>query len=209
MPVFLISFFADGRVLTLVLFELPQVMQNKSLILSKHGNDVEYLANALFTMVWGFWYYLVSLWLNPNIILKVTAQNLQEKLKNVPPKMSRSDFQSLILLSLASLVSYPLDSAMQQKIVKCLHQVRNNSSRISRPNCNLLLFQLGLTTTTKCAIDCMSALTLCTLDMQDVMYKLLPEVLLKLSKMSTTVHMAIPMLEFLSSNTIFPTCELF
>jgi tuberous sclerosis 2 len=43
--------FLDGRVLTLVLFELPQVMQNKSLILSKHGNDVEYLANALFTMV--------------------------------------------------------------------------------------------------------------------------------------------------------------
>lgn len=67
--------------------------------------------------------------------------------------------------------------------------------------CNL--FQLGLTTTTKCAIDCMSALTLCTLDMQDVMYKLLPEVLLKLSKISTTLHMAIPMLEFLSSNIFF------
>jgi len=45
----------------------------------------------------------------------------------------------------------------------------------------------------------MSALTLCTLDMQETMYKLLPEVLLKLSKISTTVHMAIPMLEFLSS----------
>lgn len=96
-------------------------MQNKSLILSKHGNDVEYLANALFTMVKNCFH---DCSLNPKIISKVTAQNLQEKLKNVPPKMSRSDFQSLILLSLASLVSYPLDSSMQQKIVKCLHQVR-------------------------------------------------------------------------------------
>ncbi|XP_065337125.1 tuberin [Cloeon dipterum] len=154
----------DWRVLTLILSELPQVMQNKSLILSKHGNDVEYLASALYTMV--------------------TDLTIGDKLKTLPPKMSRSDAQSLVLLSMASLVSYPLDSSMQQKIVKCL--------------------QLGLTTTIKCAIDCMSALTLCTLDMQETMYKLLPEVLLKLSKISTTVHMAIPMLEFLSTLTRLP-----
>ncbi|XP_059490501.1 tuberin isoform X2 [Neocloeon triangulifer] len=156
----------DWRVLTLVLSELPQVMQNKSLILSKHGNDVEYLASALYSMV------------------SEISLGLPDKLKNLPQKMSRSDLQSMVLLSLASLVSYPLDSSMQQKIVKCL--------------------QLGLTTTTKCAIDCMSALTLCTLDMQETMYKLLPEVLLKLSKISTTVFMAIPMLEFLSTLTRLP-----
>jgi hypothetical protein len=35
--------------------------------------------------------------------------------------------------------------------------------------------------------------------MKDAMYKLLPEVLLNLSKISATVHIAIPILEFLSS----------
>jgi hypothetical protein len=47
------------------------------------------------------------------------------------------------------------------------------------------------------------ALTTCTLEMKDAMYKLLPGVLLSLSKISATVHIAIPILEFLSSKYIF------
>jgi tuberous sclerosis protein 2 len=43
------------------------------------------------------------------------------------------------------------------------------------------------------------ALTACILEMADSMYKLLPEVLLNLSKISATVHIAIPVLEFLST----------
>lgn len=52
------------------------------------------------------------------------------------------------------------------------------------------------------ARQCVFALTLCVLEMQDAMVKLLPEVLLNLSKISATVHIAIPILEFLSSKFI-------
>lgn len=53
----------------------------------------------------------------------------------------------------------------------------------------------------KCSKRCISALTICTLEMRDVMVKMLPEVLLDLSKISATVYNAIPILEFLSSKT--------
>lgn len=51
----------------------------------------------------------------------------------------------------------------------------------------------------KSAPQCVTALTICLLEMRDAMVKLLPEVLLTLTKISTTVHVAIPTLEFLSS----------
>lgn len=51
----------------------------------------------------------------------------------------------------------------------------------------------------KCAKVCVNALRLCTLEMQDVMMRLLPAVLLQLSKISATTAMAIPVLAFLSS----------
>lgn len=41
----------EWRVLHLILQEVPQVMQNKALILSRHGNDIDYLAAALCSMV--------------------------------------------------------------------------------------------------------------------------------------------------------------
>jgi hypothetical protein len=50
-----------------------------------------------------------------------------------------------------------------------------------------------------CVQVCIVALTACILEMADSMYKLLPEVLLNLSKISATVHIAIPVLEFLST----------
>lgn len=43
------------------------------------------------------------------------------------------------------------------------------------------------------------ALTTCILEMRDVMVKLLPEVLLSMSKLSATTQIAVPVLEFLSS----------
>ena len=51
----------------------------------------------------------------------------------------------------------------------------------------------------KCAKLCVTSLRLCTLEMQEVMMRLLPSVLLQLSKISATVSMAIPVLAFLSS----------
>ena len=51
----------------------------------------------------------------------------------------------------------------------------------------------------KCAQQCVDGLTLCVMEMQDTMIKILPSVILEMSKMSATPTMAIPVLEFLSS----------
>jgi len=52
----------EWRVLHLILQEVPQVMQNKALILSRHGNDIDYLAAALCSMVRPFlWIYCIHL----------------------------------------------------------------------------------------------------------------------------------------------------
>lgn len=53
--------YSDWDVLHLILQEVPQVMQNKALILSRHGSDIEYLAAALCSMVRPFfiaWFYI-------------------------------------------------------------------------------------------------------------------------------------------------------
>jgi len=51
----------------------------------------------------------------------------------------------------------------------------------------------------KCALACIRGLTVCALEMQNTMMRLLPSVLLKLSKICATVSMAVPLMEFLSS----------
>ena len=45
---------------------------------------------------------------------------------------------------------------------------------------------------------CVDALAVCCLEVQDVMMRQLPSVLLRLSQISATVAMAIPLMEFLS-----------
>jgi len=44
-------FSVDWKVLYLILKELPQVMQNRALILSRHSNDIDFFAAALCSMV--------------------------------------------------------------------------------------------------------------------------------------------------------------
>lgn len=51
----------------------------------------------------------------------------------------------------------------------------------------------------RCAKQCVVALTMCTVEMPDIMIKLLPSLIVKLTHISATVAMASPMLEFLSS----------
>lgn len=46
---------------------------------------------------------------------------------------------------------------------------------------------------------CVHALTVMLLEMPEMMLRHLPDVLLEMSKMSTTVNVAVPVLEFLSS----------
>ncbi|XP_076652775.1 TSC complex subunit tuberin isoform X1 [Halictus rubicundus] len=156
----------DWKVLQLVLKELPQVMQNRALVLSRHTNDIDCFATALCSMV--------------------SDKNLRlpESLYNVPPKFTISEFRVHVFPVLASLASYHahLDPNLQQRLIKCL--------------------EVGLTA--KCASQCVTSLTTCILEMRDAMNKLLSEVLLNLSKISATVHIAIPILEFLSTLTRLP-----
>ncbi|XP_060063487.1 tuberin-like isoform X5 [Ylistrum balloti] len=108
-----------------------------------------------------------------------------EKLTSVPfGKFTRSDFHAYIFPVLASMVSYHkyLDRNRQKELIKCL--------------------EFGLVS--KCAKLCTNALRLCTLEMQEVMMRQLPSVLLQLSKISATVSMAIPVLAFLSSIVRLP-----
>ncbi|XP_021346642.1 tuberin-like isoform X7 [Mizuhopecten yessoensis] len=108
-----------------------------------------------------------------------------EKLTNVPfGKFTRSDFHAFIFPVLASMVSYHkhLDRNRQKELIKCL--------------------EFGLVS--KCAKLCTNALRLCTLEMQEVMMRQLPSVLLQLSKISATISMAIPVLAFLSSIVRLP-----
>jgi tuberous sclerosis protein 2 len=111
------------------------------------------------------------------------SMGLPETLRNTPAKLTRSEFHGCVFPVLASLASYHayLEPSLQQRLIKCL--------------------EFGLVS--RCAHQCVMALTTCTLEMRDAMYKLLPEVLLNLSKISATVHIAIPILEFLSSKYKF------
>lgn len=108
--------------------------------------------------------------------------NLPETL-NV--KVSKPDFHSSVLLVLVHLSSYHnyIDQIHQQKLIRCLMMCTNTAG--SRTSNSLK--------------HCISALTICTMEMKDAMVKMLPDVLLNLSQKSATVHIAIPVLEFLSS----------
>lgn len=103
---------------------------------------------------------------------------LPESLRNTPPRLVRADFQSCVLPVLAALAAYHNEMSfhIQRVMINCLQSVL----------------------VTKCARNSITALIQCTLEMQETMCKLLPGVLLNLSKISATVSIAVPVLEFLS-----------
>ncbi|KAF5285874.1 hypothetical protein FQA39_LY04335 [Lamprigera yunnana] len=157
----------DWEVLHLLLQNIPLVLQNKALILSRQGNnEMGLLVVALCSMI-----------TDRHLLLP-------ESLKN-QIKPNRTDFHIAVLLVLASLASYHgyLDPVHQQRMIR-------------------YLVKYGLVP--RCSKQCITALTICTLEMKEVMVKLLPEVLLDLSKISATVYIAIPVLEFLSTLTKLP-----
>lgn len=111
--------------------------------------------------------------------------NLPESL-NV--KVSKPDFHTSVLLVLVNLASYHnyFDQKYQQKLIRCLIFCTTTAGPRSSNSLK----------------HCISALTICTLEMKEAMVKLLPDVLLNLSQKSATVHIAIPVLEFLSSKLL-------
>lgn len=53
----------------------------------------------------------------------------------------------------------------------------------------------------RCASQCVVALSICSVEMPDIMIKALPVLVVKLTHISATASMAVPLLEFLSSES--------
>ncbi|XP_052262650.1 tuberin-like isoform X2 [Dreissena polymorpha] len=107
-----------------------------------------------------------------------------EELDAIPNDFTRSDFHAAVFPVLGAMTTYHnfLERRRQKDLIKCL--------------------EFGMVS--KCAKLCVNALRLSTLEMQEVMMRLLPSVLLQLSKISATMTMAIPVLAFLSSIVRLP-----
>ncbi|XP_038058921.1 tuberin-like [Patiria miniata] len=106
------------------------------------------------------------------------------RLHHTPQTFTRADFYVGVYRVLTALVPYhtQLENRRQVDLIKCL--------------------EAGLKL--KCAQQCVDGLTLCVMEMQNTMVKILPSIILEMSKMSATPNMAIPVLEFLSSLIWFP-----
>ncbi|XP_060755118.1 tuberin isoform X2 [Neoarius graeffei] len=114
----------------------------------------------------------------------VTDRLISERLKRTPDGFSRTDVQLAVVPVLTALTSYHsyLEQSRQRELVQCL--------------------ETGLIY--RCAKQCVVALTMCTVEMPDIMIKLLPALIVKLTHISATVTMASPMLEFLSTLVRLP-----
>uniref|UniRef100_A0A3P9BIK2 Tuberin n=1 Tax=Maylandia zebra TaxID=106582 RepID=A0A3P9BIK2_9CICH len=108
---------------------------------------------------------------------------ISERLKKTPEGFSRTDVQLAVIPVLTAITSYHnyLEQSRQRELVQCL--------------------ETGLIY--RCAKQCVVALTMCTVEMPDIMIKLLPALIVKLTHISATVAMASPMLEFLSIFSCF------
>ncbi|KAE8300858.1 Tuberin Tuberous sclerosis 2 protein-like protein [Larimichthys crocea] len=114
----------------------------------------------------------------------VTDRLISERLKKTPEGFSRTDVQLAVVPVLTAITSYHkyLEQTRQRELVQCL--------------------ETGLIY--RCAKQCVVALTMCTVEMPDIMIKLLPALIVKLTHISATVAMASPMLEFLSTLVRLP-----
>ncbi|XP_050296204.1 tuberin isoform X2 [Anthonomus grandis grandis] len=125
-----------------------------------------------------------------DLLVSMLCSMVSDKSLNLPEslsvKISKADFHSIVSLVLVNLASYHsyLDNMSQTKMIRCIMKCIQSAPKSSKP--------------------CISALTICTLEMKDAMVKTLPEVLLALTKMSPTNHVAVPVLEFLSTITQLP-----
>ncbi|XP_065780135.1 tuberin isoform X11 [Muntiacus reevesi] len=107
-----------------------------------------------------------------------------ERLRGTPEGFSRTDLHLAVVPVLTALISYHnyLDKTRQREMVYCLEQ--------------------GLIY--RCASQCVVALAVCSVEMPDVILKALPVLVVKLTHISATASMAIPLLEFLSTLARLP-----
>lgn len=94
-------------------------------------------------------------------------------------KPSISDYYALVLPTIAGLIPHHqyLRSLTQTSIIETL-RLCSRHPRV-----------------------CVHALTVALLEMPEMMLRHLPDILLEMSKMSTTLNVAVPVLEFLSSKS--------
>lgn len=107
-----------------------------------------------------------------------------DRLRGAPEGFSRTDLHLAVVPVLTALISYHdyLDKARQRELVYCLEQG--------------LIF--------RCAGQCVVALATCSVEMPDVIIKALPVLVVKLTHISATASMAVPLLEFLSTLARLP-----
>ncbi|XP_057604915.1 tuberin isoform X3 [Hippopotamus amphibius kiboko] len=107
-----------------------------------------------------------------------------ERLRGTPEGFSRTDLHLAVVPVLTALISYHnyLDKTRQREVVYCLEQ--------------------GLIY--RCASQCVVALAVCSVEMPDIIIKALPVLVVKLTHISATASMAIPLLEFLSTLARLP-----
>uniref|UniRef100_A0A8C0J800 Tuberin n=1 Tax=Chelonoidis abingdonii TaxID=106734 RepID=A0A8C0J800_CHEAB len=114
----------------------------------------------------------------------LTDKKTAERLRGTPDGFSRNDLHLAVVPVLTALISYHnyLDKAKQREMVYCLEH--------------------GLIY--RCANQCVVALSVCSVEMPDIIIKALPVLIVKLTHISATANMAIPLLEFLSTLARLP-----
>ncbi|NWU96858.1 TSC2 protein, partial [Upupa epops] len=114
----------------------------------------------------------------------LTDKKMPDRLHGTPEGFSRTDLHLAVVPVLTALISYHnyLDKVKQREIVYCLEH--------------------GLIY--RCANQCVVALSVCSVEMPDIIIKALPVLIVKLTHISATANMAIPLLEFLSTLARLP-----
>ncbi|KAG8433275.1 hypothetical protein GDO86_017530 [Hymenochirus boettgeri] len=123
--------------------------------------------------------------LSASLCTMLTDRTTSDRLYNTPADgFSRTDLQLAVVPVLTALTSYHqyLEVSKQRDMVRCLE-----TGLISR-----------------CAKQCVVALSMCMIEMPSILIKSLPVLIVKLTHISATVTMAIPMLEFLSTLVRLP-----
>ncbi|CAI9561842.1 unnamed protein product [Staurois parvus] len=114
----------------------------------------------------------------------LSDRGASDRLFNTPDGFSRTELQLAVVPVLTALTSYHqyLDISKQKEMVRYL--------------------ETGLIY--RCAKQCVVALSMCMVEMPGILIKSLPVLIVKLTHISSTVTMAIPMLEFLSTLVRLP-----
>ncbi|XP_041433449.1 tuberin isoform X2 [Xenopus laevis] len=114
----------------------------------------------------------------------LTDKTASDRLYITPDGFSRTDLQLAVVPVLTALTSYHqhLELSKQRDMVRCLETG--------------LIF--------RCGKQCVVALSMCVIEMPSILIKSLPVLIVKLTHISATVTMAIPMLEFLSTLVRLP-----